>query len=287
MKNSPNNTLPFYIVFLKPFIFVWFLFSMVLLIPFLVVGFLLRIYDRKISNDFVTFFVSRLPWRITKIWINMSVNIKMQKKFTKSPKNKISVVILNHLTSVDTGTLYTFLGDSYKNIKNFYKSSLCYVPIMGQILILNNSCSLERNFVKDKASIENYVKFLSDNKIEAVIVIFVEGHRFTEEHSKDTVAFCKKQGMKPFRNVLCPRFKGFETVINSLQNFKIPFDVFDITQKYLGDIPTLREMIFGTKLFELEMKYDIIDSIEGGPKEFLYKRFYLKDKLLESKRIIE
>ncbi|OQS53774.1 Agpat5 [Ecytonucleospora hepatopenaei] len=273
-------------------IFVLIVLSYILCIPFLFIAILFNCFNYDIICQKIVQFLGKNIWRLKeKIFLqtvrvsdfkgNLIDTNRLNKILSKKVENDKNVLfICNHLASTDFLVVNFLLQCRSEIIRYIFKDSLKYIPIFYQLCSLGGFLKLKRNFEEDKQHINEYGK---RNK-GICLVLFPEGTRKNKNTLSKSVAFCKKTNIKPFKNVLMPRYKGFDVLINS-GHFQ---SLLDVTMFYSKDgkidQPTLLDFIFSTKIFDLKLEYDYIDCSEiqkNGCKEFIIDLFRKKDNLLD------
>lgn len=196
----------------------------------------------------------------------------------KMKRNENILLMLNHLTSCDF-VIANWLLHCSPNTKYFFKDSLKFIPIFYQLCSLCGFLKLRRNFTEDK---ENIKKWSNENK-KVILVLFPEGTRRTTTAMESALKFCKENNIEPFKNVLMPRYKGFE-VLTETKQFKT---IFDVTIAYFHnkkeESPSVWDFLFTSKIFDLKLDYEFIDysTFENtNKKEYLIEMFRKKDKRL-------
>ncbi|ORD92905.1 hypothetical protein ECANGB1_2806 [Enterospora canceri] len=115
-----------------------------------------------------------------------------------------------------SGTQLHFALQYHTRTKYIYKDSLKFIPIFYQICSLSNFLRVCRCFEKDKDRIETFCKRNMDG---CYLVLFPEGTRLCRKSAVASVSFCNKNKIERFKNVLCPRYKGYKTILGSCPFF--------------------------------------------------------------------
>jgi len=167
-------------------------------------------------------------------------------------------------------------------VKFFVKDIVKYVPGIGWGLSILQMVYLSRSWVDDEKKIEKAFSNVKHNKLPFWLVSFLEGTRFTKKKFEEGNDWAKQKNLKPLRNLLHPRVKGFQATISSLKD---ELDaVYDLT--VAGKSPKFGSVVFGeanTKLHIHVKRYKISEIPLG--KEDLEKwcrdKWYEKDEMLE------
>lgn len=140
---------------------------------------------------------------------------------------------------------------------------------------------INRSFEKDKQNIERYFESLMKLHTPFWFVIYCEGHRITEERIIESQKFCSERGIKPYTNVLCPRYKGFDLIVKSIKDSHIK-KLLDLTFYCTrGAGPSLCEIFFSGEVFEYKNDFRIIDIEDiQEPVAFLEQAFRRKDGII-------
>ena len=149
--------------------------------------------------------------------VNLRVFFKdriTEQMFGKEP----SIAIANHSLEVDWLILWCLI-DRYNFLscaKAMAKRVIRYFPIMGWSWFFNEFIFLFRNWKKDEKVISDclrvFLEYFTLNKIPAMILLFCEGTRRTEQKMLATAEFAKSKGLTPLKHHLIPRSKGFNFI---------------------------------------------------------------------------
>ena len=160
------------------------------------------------------------------------------KELFKSTKDKIDIIIGNHISNIDYFIIFTILKQ-YKiyNYCGIIGSTVKYYPGIGIIMNLGDSIEVNRNWQLDKNIIEPQLDDIKlDNKSKHVIIIFPEGTRMKEDKLLTAQKFSKDNNIHRYENLLVPKIKGIWTMINHLTKTNRLGNVWDISviiPKYL------------------------------------------------------
>lgn len=261
-------------IFLKFCIISLFIPYLFVTVGILLISWLCSFRNKKLSIRIASI-TSYLSWSI------FDLSLKLSSKITipEIPKDSF-LVISNHISSGDFMLVNAINKHLFKDSKYTIKQSLRAIPIFYQGCVLLNFLVLKRNFEMDRPAIEVYLDNLKRMKMPLWFVLFVEGHRFTEERKKESDRFCSERNIEPYKNVLCPRVKGFELIADKLRGSYIK-KVLDLTF-YCKNPPTLTDVLFSGKVFDIKVDVRIVDLEDiKNPAAFLEESFRRKDKLID------
>ena len=170
------------------------------------------------------------------------------KELLKNSKDKIDIIISNHISNIDYFILLCFLKQ-YKiyDYNGIIGNSVKYYPGVGLIMNLTNSIEVNKNWQLDKNIIEPQLDEISlDNKSKHVIIIFPEGMRMMEDRLITAQQFSKDNNIHRYENVLVPKIKGIWTIINHLTKTNRLGNIWDVSviiPKYLRKKAELLDLI--------------------------------------------
>ena len=170
------------------------------------------------------------------------------KELFKESKDKIDIIIANHISNIDYFIIFTILKQ-YKiyNYCGIIGPTVKYYPGTGIIMNLGDSIEVNRNWQLDKNIIEPQLDDIKlDNKSKHVIIIFPEGTRMMESRLLIAQKFSKDNNIHKYENVLVPKIKGIWTMINHLTKTNRLGNVWDISviiPKYLRKKAELVDLI--------------------------------------------
>jgi len=201
-------------------------------------------------------------------------------------KSEGGLFVMNHRSQVEFVALFLlskYLG-VFTNSKGVYKEFLRKVPIIGWTMRFLEYLSVKRNFLEDKSSIRKSLKNYSMFDFPVNVILFSEGTRFTPQKHKASLEFGEKNGLKPTKNVLLPRPKGFHLIANEMKQFSSwLYDVvlyFDETKgTTISDFICMKP-IHGFMMIR-KIRISEVPSDEAGSGKFLRNLFYSKDELIE------
>ena len=164
-------------------------------------------------------------------WINMcpyfykeifNSDIYYNGKFLTS--NKIDIVICNHISRIDSFLITSIIkNNTIKPIYPIIQKELKKIPLIGSF---HKGCIvLERDLSKDKETIINSIKNIDNG----IIIIYPEGTRMNEDNFKKSHEYCEKNQLKKYNNLLYPKMKGLDIIINELNNSNKLGNLIDIS----------------------------------------------------------
>ncbi len=200
------------------------------------------------------------------------------------PAGENAVVVCNHQEMADAPFLLAWarqmgrLGD----VKWFAKKSLKYVPGVGWGMWFLDCPFLDRDWSRDRRSIERTFSSLVDERIPVWLVSFPEGTRQTGENREESRRYARDQGIEPFEHVLLPRTKGFCATVQGLRGHVQA--VYDLTLGFERGVPTLWQFMRGyarrAHLHVRRFPAAALPEDDEGLSRWLLERFREKDALL-------
>lgn len=219
------------------------------------------------------------------------------------------VLICNHATDVDWVYLWILAqrteGDQSGNLKIMMKQSMKDVPLFGQGMDIFDFVFLHRDWEEDKEVMKQSIKNYTSVDAPVWILIFPEGMTINTKSVVKSINWAKTVDDAPeLKHTLLPRAKGFEHILNLLDKYGEPPEVFDMTinwEGYSGEIPTwemgyTRErdtmipnfpnLLAGTCSERCHMNsekfsFDDVTSHPRGVEGWLHERWVRKDELME------
>ncbi|MBI2711892.1 MAG: 1-acyl-sn-glycerol-3-phosphate acyltransferase [Bdellovibrio sp.] len=161
------------------------------------------------------------------------------------PQNENAVIISNHQELTDVLFMLSIAERSgrLRDLKWFGKDALKHVPAFGWGLRFIDCVFLKRDWTKDQTSIEATFENLYKNKIPLWLINFMEGTRATPSKIKASQAHAERTGLKPLKNLLLPRPRGFIATIRGLKEQL--HAVYDVTLSSEDHPFSLKELVFG------------------------------------------
>jgi 1-acyl-sn-glycerol-3-phosphate acyltransferase len=207
--------------------------------------------------------------------------------------NKSYLIVSNHQSWADIYVIQSVLNKKVPFIRFFIKSSLKWVPILGQAWVGLDFPFVRRSKKKDliknpdlaRQDLENVKRVCRKFKdIPFCILNFVEGHRRTPERMRKLI---KKN---PYRYLLRPHSGGISTVATELKDQL--HGILDLTLIYPDDKSTFYDLMSGdVRAIKVVAKFIPINEvpIETNPnfsamskkmKRWIDGRWEEKDKIL-------
>tara|TARA_Y100000590_G_scaffold171157_1_gene195784 strand:- start:6488 stop:7357 length:870 start_codon:yes stop_codon:yes gene_type:complete len=186
--------------------------------------------------------------------------------------DKVDIVTMNHFNRLDfmiTNSLIKKYTD--KNVYLIIQKGIGKIPIISCCTL--NNIMVDRNIESDKDNIANFIKKINDG----IIVILPEGTRMNKQNFKKSEEFSKTNNLKVYNNLLYPKMKGLDVIINSLNNQNKLGNLIDITIKVDG----LKKFETGflSYLKNIKNTYCYINTYKVNNNVFnnyeLFKKWYL------------
>lgn len=239
-------------------------------------AYFIRLFDVKLANTVGTF-VSHTVWGIFHMYYLLSVNMEIP----EIPKGDYFVVS-NHVNSADFLLINAINKYKFAHAKYAFKKTLRFIPIFYQGFISLNFLPLNRKLDKDKSVILKYANTLKKYMLPVWFIFFCEGTRFTQSKKEASDKFCKTISIEPYKNVLCPRVKGFSILHEQFKHSYIK-KVLDLTFfSEDGEDFNLFNVLFTARTYRIKCDYRIVDiNTIDDPEQFVYDSFRRKDRLIE------
>ncbi|CAG9859637.1 unnamed protein product [Phyllotreta striolata] len=223
-------------------------------------------------------------------WSQTKVNIYIDREvFDKYFGKEHAYIIMNHTYEIDwlIGWMVADRIQLLGNCKAYAKKVIQYIPVLGWAWKCSEFVFLERNFEKDKETINKQITELAEHPDPMWLLLFPEGTRFTPKKHEASVEFANKHNLTPLKHHLLPRTKGFVASLPSMRgkvpaiyNVELAFDEQDpikptVTNLLLGK-PTEAHMYFR------RIPFEEVPAEPAQQDEFLKQMFVDKDKLRDS-----
>jgi len=200
-------------------------------------------------------------------------------------------VISNHQWVFDWSVLFSVgLRKGMSGAGRFFsKKSVFYIPGLGLGVWMSGSVFLERNWEKDRASIDKAFRRLRTLTPPHPLwmITFPESTRITPEKRALSHDYARENGLPLYDNLLVPRTKGFVAQVKGLRNV-VPA-LYDLTICYGtsdNEPPSLMDLAGGNydapvhihcKRFEMsELPESNVDL-----RSWIFKRWEEKDALIK------
>ena len=191
------------------------------------------------------------------------------------PRDKVLIVVANHYSWTDIFLLQNLITRRGPVIKFLCKFQLLFVPIFGLIILafgfpIVRRSSMTKDSVRSRTSDIQNIKTACQNlpQDQAAILIFLEGTRFKEQK--------RVHSNSPFHHLLAPKYKGFETLFNSLHELQP--DVLDVTLFYPPSVNFWRFLGGGITDIKLNWELHSYTAIQASRMDqWLANRWQEKD----------
>lgn len=210
--------------------------------------------------------------------------------------DRLDLYICNHITYLDSLFIpITLLSSTncYKRLRFFMNKIFRKLPVVKEAIFFNKYYLLSKNIIDDKGLFESFDDEIKTNyNYNTSLFIYPEGTMYFETSLKKYHDYCESKNIKPFENLIHPRYKGTYKLIQSIKN--LDMDVigffYDITMYYSGvdnkNIKITDFLTFKTNSVHMhirKIKYSDIPDEEEEFKQWIYNLFKEKDELLKNK----
>lgn len=140
-------------------------------------------------------------------------------------REKVNVIVANHISTFDFALILQFL-QKYPNVYFVFKKEIQWIPGIGQYMSFDDNVMVERQWSKDRFSLEkNLDKFCKNTQGQShrILVIFPEGTRF-----------CPEKQTLDFVNLLPPKPMGITTILRYLTWHDKMGTFYDLTMSSSG-----------------------------------------------------
>lgn len=247
----------------------------------------------------------RFTMRIKHLWLSLTVTLlgfyfvhPTYVCFDKSIlKQKKCILLSNHLTNYDWIYLLVIFNKlkMYEDIVIILKESLSNMPIYGYGMKVFGYIFLKREWNKDQEILAQGLKRMRE-KDKYFLLLFPEGTFIDSQTHPKSKKFCESNNVivdsKPFdsSHVLLPRKTGFEMIY---QNLNGTIDgIVDVTllinpyQNYPSEDFVLWDVfIKRSKRLKFCCLLEFVEKSEVSQKDWLYKNYFEKDKIIEKYRL--
>jgi len=198
-----------------------------------------------------------------------------------------AVFIVNHKYEIDWlgAWVITDRIGILGNCKAFSKDSLKYMPVIGWCWWFAEFLFLQRDWAKDKYTIETKLKELFEYENPVTMLLYAEGTRFTKEKHEASIKFARSKDLPELKEHLLPRTKGFSVGLPYFRH-NLPA-VYNVQLAFKGDNkPSLRALFNGQRLeahvYMERIPIDQIPKDDKGCEKWMYDIFEKKDKMMVS-----
>ncbi|KAH7136576.1 hypothetical protein EDB81DRAFT_902542 [Dactylonectria macrodidyma] len=150
------------------------------------------------------------------------------------PPGESAIVVANHVAWSDFYFIQAVAQRSgmLGRCRYFAKAQLRMVPFLGWGLWAMGMPLVTRNWLKDKAELDNVFSNIVQRAFPTWLISYSEGTRFTKRKYEESLEFCKTGGRRQPMHLLYPRTKGFITTVQHLRKAPHVKAVYDFTIAY-------------------------------------------------------
>lgn len=222
-------------------------------------------------------------------WSGSTINVYTDNETWSKMGKENALLMMNHSNELDWLVAWV-LGDQLDilgNTKLFIKKAVEWIPIIGWAWKFAEIGFLERNWEKDKSTMDLFFKNLIQYPDPVWLLFFPEGTRFTKEKHAVSMEFAAKAELPKLNNLLIPRTKGFFAITQQLKNrFDAVYSTTLCFNTKLGAFPSLWNIFLGRAVFGevfLErIPFADVPTDSNASAEWLLYNFIVKDKLMDS-----
>jgi 1-acyl-sn-glycerol-3-phosphate acyltransferase len=198
-------------------------------------------------------------------------------------KESRSIIFANHQDSRDwlVGFCLAYHSDAIGGMKCIMKNTLAFLPVFGWLMFLCDFPFIKRH----KAALETIQKFCKKMILYPKplwFCLFPEGTRFSINKLADSVAWCEKNKIKPFRRVLAPKVGGFDAALEALRsNIDTVYDVTIMYDRSMSQNAFLRGKGDSTTYVVVRnIPISKVPVKKEDVQEFLMQAFRVKDDIM-------
>jgi 1-acyl-sn-glycerol-3-phosphate acyltransferase len=200
------------------------------------------------------------------------------------PERENAIVLINHQSMADITFLLIYARSKHRlgDLKWFAKAAIRFVPGIGWGLSFLDCIFVERDWTRDRGSIQRTFAHITRDEVPLWLVSFPEGTRLKPAKLEASRAYAESTGLDAPENVLVPRTKGFVASLEGLRGHAVA--VYDITVGYVGGVPTLWQYVMGyAPRAHLHVRRHLIEDLPDSEEElsaWLLDQYRRKDDLL-------
>lgn len=247
---------------------------------------------RKANSFLMELLWSELVW-LMDWWAKVKIQVYVDNETWKQMGKEHALLICNHRSDLDwlVGWVLAQRVGCLGSTRAVMKKSTKFLPVIGWSMWFSEYTFLERNWVKDEATLKTSFQSLAGFPRPFWLALFVEGTRFTEAKLQAAQEFAASAGLPVPRNVLIPRTKGFVSAVTNLRPF-MPA-VYDITVAIPKDAtsPTLLRLLKGqpsmVHVYIRRYATSNLPESEEGLAQWCKETFITKDDLLEKHKLVD
>lgn len=151
----------------------------------------------------------------TTLYINEMVDVK---NIINKNTDLVDIFICNHFHVLDTFIIISLLN--HYNINQYtllFKKDILYQPGLGLIMYMKPNINIHRNWDEDKNIITEQIDEIKTGQEKQIIILYPEGTRKTQTKFLEGQEFSKANGLPIYDNVMVPRVKGLNLIIDHLK----------------------------------------------------------------------
>eukprot|EP00127_Corallochytrium_limacisporum_P000618 Clim_evm17s22 gene=Clim_evmTU17s22 len=219
-------------------------------------------------------------------WANINVTFYGREEDFQLVSREGSIVVPNHCSDVDwlVGWIVGERRGMLTTTKALIKKQALYLPLVGWSMWFLEWGFLDRNWDKDKETMDRTFRILKEYPLPYFMTVFAEGTRQTPSKLKESQEFMKSKGYPVLKNVMWPKTKGFVTTVQHLRDNVgcITDVVFGFPE---GKAPNLGKMMNGqggeVHVYMNMTPMKDIPKDDEGVKKWVENLYIEKDKKLE------
>lgn len=205
-----------------------------------------------------------------------------------SNTNKIDIMIANHIHFLDSTFILSILNNYYINSYAYvFKKDVTYLPGFGLIMSVKPNIKVNRNWEQDKNIITDQLDMINCIEDKQIIIIFPEGTRKTPNKFTEGQQFSRENNLPVYCNLLVPRIKGLQLIINHLQKTNKMGRLWDLSiiSKVSGTFNFFNDMVgpIYTIIREIELANNVNNTIEF--KNWFLKIWQDKDDIISNYKL--
>jgi len=253
------------------------IYSYVILVPGLV-----------LSNNYIITKVRELLKSLsTYIINNFDIDIYLSNNYKNinfNNDNLVNIIVCNHKSSIDFIILLTIFEILNIDQINFVvKKSINFIPGLGLIVYSNTDIKLDRKWETDQINLDKQLDKINNG----YIIIYPEGTRYNNEKFISGNKYSEDNNLPIYNNLLVPKSKGLNYIINYLKNnnklgkiydFTLIFPEFLNESIYITDL--LKKSIKSIYCNIRELQIDDLYLDQTSFKQYLLKEWKNKDDII-------
>lgn len=201
-----------------------------------------------------------------------------------------SIILLNHRTRVDWNFFWAvmYFGSKPRShrAKMVLKDPLRHVPSLGWVMQVSGFLYIQRDWQKDKNTMENHLEYYKNLGHTMQILIFPEGTNLSKGTLQKSNTFAEKNNLPKYTYVLHPKTKGFTLLASTMRKNKQLDAIYDITLGYSDNIPQTEYDVlcgvFPQKVHFHVRRYpvNVLPADEKSAEQWLQEKWKIKEQLL-------